>query len=116
MLHIFFNYTELHRLKEAVFVLHMVNVGGELCRGIQIRILNRDLFQPILVVLHILAKVQKSHPGKLEFSEKIFDRLAGNSWIREGLLQGQSVDQITKRWQPSLKEFKKKREKYLLYR
>ncbi len=27
MLHIFFNYTELHRLKEAVFVLHMVNVG-----------------------------------------------------------------------------------------
>ncbi len=30
MLHIFFNYTELHRLKEAVFVLHMVNVGLEL--------------------------------------------------------------------------------------
>ncbi len=29
MLHIFFNYTELHRLKEAVFVLHMVNVGLE---------------------------------------------------------------------------------------
>ena len=89
---------------------------GELCRGIQILILNIALFQPILVVLHILAKVQKSHPEKLEFSEKIFDRLAGNSWIREGLLQGQSVNQITKRWQPSPKEFKKKREKYLLYR
>ena len=89
---------------------------GELCRGIQVHILDRDLFQPLPVVLHILAKVLKSHPGKLQFKEKAFDRLAGNSWIREGLLRGQSVDEIVKRWQPSLEEFKQKREKYLLYR
>lgn len=88
---------------------------GKLCQGVQIHVSDRNRFQPIPTLLHILTEIRNLHPGKLKLEAKFFDRLSGNSWVRESLLRGQPVDQIVRRWQPGLEEFKKKREKYLLY-
>ena len=44
-----------------------------------------------------------------------FDKLAGNSTLREQITQGMPEEQIRQSWQPALNQFKTTRAKYLLY-
>ncbi|MFQ5737661.1 MAG: exo-beta-N-acetylmuramidase NamZ domain-containing protein [Acidobacteriota bacterium] len=102
------------RFRPQSFVPSFSKYRGEACQGVQIHVLNRNLFRPVETALHLLAAVRKLHPRVFEFSES-FDRLAGNSWIRPRLSQGLPVEQIIRKWQHSLREFEKKRKLYLLY-
>lgn len=43
------------------------------------------------------------------------DTLTGGTLVREGIEAGWSPDQIRGAWESDLREFKKKRESYLLY-
>jgi len=52
---------------------------------------------------------------KTEFFNPYFDKLAGNSKLRQQIIAGKSVAEIRKSWQPELDTFKKTRKKYLLY-
>ena len=52
---------------------------------------------------------------KTEFFTNYFDKLAGNSKLREQIIAGKSETEIRKSWQPELDAFKKIRKKYLLY-
>ena len=88
---------------------------GRLCRGVHIHVPNRDSFRPVTVALHFLAEVRKLHPDKFKFYPESFDSLAGNSWIREALLDNQPVERIVERWHAPLRDFRNKRQKYLLY-
>jgi len=45
-----------------------------------------------------------------------FDRLAGNSTLREQIMKGVSVEKIRASWQPELITYKTLRKKYLLYK
>lgn len=87
----------------------------ESCQGIQIHILDRNIFQPLKTALHLLAEVHKLHPEQLQWHAQFFDRLIGNGWVREALLKGHPVEKIVTQWQPKLEQFKQKRGKYLLY-
>jgi len=49
------------------------------------------------------------------FFSEYFDKLAGNSSLREQIIAGKTEAEICKSWQPQLNEFKKIRKKYLLY-
>jgi len=53
--------------------------------------------------------------AKTEFFNPYFDKLAGNSKLRQQIIAGKSVAEIRKSWQPELDTFKKTRKKYLLY-
>ena len=44
-----------------------------------------------------------------------FEKLAGNKELRKQLEAGMSETEIRATWQPALNEFKKIREKYLIY-
>lgn len=58
-------------------------------------------------------------PGKDTFflnSGKNFDRLAGNSSLRQQIIHGISDEEIRQSWKPELDKFKKIRKKYLLYK
>lgn len=88
---------------------------NELCRGLEMEVLDRNLMQPLVALLHLLSEVGKLHPEKLTFKKDLFDRLAGNSWIREALQQERPVAEILDRWKIRLQEFKAKRKQYLLY-
>ncbi len=88
---------------------------GEPCRGIQIHVLDRQAFDPIQVVLHLLRELIRIHPQEFEFKNAIFDRLSGSPAIREGLQQGRSAQEISSRWQKDLAIFKETRARYLLY-
>lgn len=104
------------RFRFQVFTPTFSKYQGELCQGFQIHVVDRDLFEPIPAVLHILRVIHILHPERFQFKDRTFDRLAGNSWIRESLLEGKQVEEIVQRWKPGLQEFKKKRERYLIYR
>ena len=70
--------------------------------------------------LQPLLQVYRHHcdnPNKPFFlKNNFFDRLAGTSALRRQIEQGLSEPEIRASWQPALTEYKKIREKYLLYR
>lgn len=53
--------------------------------------------------------------GKFFLKNNFFEKLAGNGNLRKQIEQGISEYEIRATWQPALDEFKKTREKYLIY-
>ena len=58
-----------------------------------------------------------SELGEKEFfiDNNYFDLLAGSKLLRKALVEGWSIDRFKKEYQPKVDEFKKTREKYLIY-
>lgn len=52
---------------------------------------------------------------KQNFFLPSFDKLAGNSKLREQIIKGTTEEEIRKSWQPDIDKFKQIRKKYLLY-
>jgi uncharacterized protein YbbC (DUF1343 family) len=88
---------------------------NEKAHGVQMHVLDRDIFQAVRTGIEILVAIKRLYPGELEFREDVFDRLAGNSWIREAIVGGESAEEIEARWQGELEQFGTVRAKYLLY-
>ena len=103
------------RFREQDFTPTFSKYQDEPSQGIQIHVLDRNVLDPLRILLHLLAEVRKLHPKQLEFTSTFFDRLMGNSSVREALIQGKSVEEIVDQWQPALRKFKQTRERYLLY-
>jgi uncharacterized protein YbbC (DUF1343 family) len=62
-----------------------------------------------------LIESYKNLYSKTEFFTNYFDKLAGNSKLREQIISGKSEIEIRHSWQSDLDAFKKIRKKYLLY-
>ena len=54
--------------------------------------------------------------GKFFLKSNFFEKLAGNGELRKQIEAGMSEEEIRATWQPALDEFKKTREKYLIYK
>ncbi len=54
--------------------------------------------------------------GKFFLKSNFFEKLAGNGDLRRQIEAGMSEEEIRATWQPALDEFKKTREKYLIYK
>ena len=103
------------RFRPHAFTPTFSKFQDEPCQGVQIHILDRNTFQPLATVLHLLTEVRTLHPEQLRWNTEFLDRLVGNSWIREALSEGRRAEEIIARWQAELERFKEVREKYLLY-
>ena len=55
-------------------------------------------------------------PDKDKFFNSFFDKLAGNSSLREQIISGKNEKEIKEKWNENLKKFKITREKYLIYK
>ena len=104
------------RFRQQAFTPTFSKYQDEPSQGIQVHVLDRNSYDPLGNLLHLLTEVRKLHPDQLEFNSAFFDRLMGNSSVREALIQGRPVEEIVEQWQPDLQEFKQAREQYLLYR
>jgi len=62
-----------------------------------------------------LIETYKVLSPKTQYFNKYFDKLAGNSILREQIIDGKSESKIRGSWQPDLEKFRKIRKKYLLY-
>ena len=65
--------------------------------------------------LKYLIDFYKKAPNKVDFFNDYFEKLAGNSALREQIKSGLTEAEIRETWQAALSEFKTKRQQYLLY-
>lgn len=71
---------------------------------------------PAAFSLKYLIEMYRRVPsGKFFLKSNFFEKLAGNGELRKQIEQGMSEEEIRATWQPALDDFKKIREKYLIY-
>lgn len=95
----------------------------KVCYGIDLRKYNMDEFRKTGEInLKWLFEMYQAYPFKEKFfdykqSKQMgnFDKLAGNTLLKEQIIAGKSEKEIRKSWEPGLSDFKKLRKKYLLY-
>lgn len=94
------------------------------CYGLDLRKYDTSEYrQNGKLILKWLIEMYQAYPYKDKFfdyrqSNQIgnFDKLAGNIQLKQQIISGKSEKEIRDSWEPGLSEFKKIREKYLLYK
>lgn len=84
---------------------------NKLCYGIDLR----EVSIPKKIELHYLIDMYKAFPDKEKFFIPFFERLAGNSTLRQQIKDGLTEDQIRQTWQKDLDTYREMRKKYVLY-
>ena len=88
---------------------------GEACNGIFLKVTDFHHFKAVAFGIHFLCALQELYPDKFSMSEKGMRRMTGQAWIGEAIQNGETPESIIVRWQASMNEFMKVRNKYLLY-
>jgi uncharacterized protein YbbC (DUF1343 family) len=85
------------------------------CGGVAIHITDRERFRPIETALQMLSMLITEYRDNFEFLPAHFDRLAGNTWLRDALSNGTSVDVIQARWVQELQTWQDNTTQYHAY-
>jgi len=101
------------RFEPISFVPDSTKFKGEKCGGVRIHLEHRDLLQVIPAGMNIVEALYKLYPN--EYKIEANDGLIGSKSVPEKIKKGVPLTEIMKEWQPKIEEFKKIREKYLLY-
>lgn len=93
---------------------------NKLCKGVKIVITNRKKIKPFEIQLHIIETIHRLYPNSKFLAKKndkidMFEKATGTDKIRKDILNGRKAEDIIRDYQKDLKEFKRKRKKYLLY-
>ncbi|MGB6067400.1 MAG: DUF1343 domain-containing protein [Desulfomonilaceae bacterium] len=97
---------------------------GQLCRGFQIHVTDRNVFRPYRATLAILSSLIKLYPKDFNWSDPPYeyvqdklpvDVIIGDPRVRHDLEQGRSVLDMEKEWQADIAKFVRKRSPFLLY-
>lgn len=92
--------------------------ADEQIRAVQIHLLDKRVFSPAEAQIHILTAIRKHYPKQNIFDtqrSRMFDKVYGTDQIRKMIVAGESAEMIIQSWQKELNEFKRIREKYLIY-
>ncbi|WP_191089032.1 exo-beta-N-acetylmuramidase NamZ family protein [Arenibacter lacus] len=90
-------------------------LAGEVCNGIKINIVNRDIFETFKTGIAMVWAIHEIHPDKLEWDGSTMNRLLGTRRLENMIRDGASLADIFASWEEELHEFKKIRQTYLLY-
>ncbi len=88
--------------------------AGEVCRGVDLILTDRDVFAAGLTAITLAATLYQLHGDVWQIER--FPRLWGRPEVVEQLQSGMSATQIAASWAGDLAAFMEVREKYLLYR
>jgi len=98
--------------------------AGVTCGGVQIHVLDRDVFEPVFAGVAMVKLAYDLYPNEFRWKEppyeyvydkNPFDVIAGTNKIREAFEQGIDLDAIAETWKRPLLEFKQLRESFLIY-
>jgi uncharacterized protein YbbC (DUF1343 family) len=98
--------------------------AGVSCGGVQIHVTDRDSFEPWFAGIAMVKLIHDLYPNKFRWKEppyeyvydkNPFDVISGTAKIREAFEKGIALDEIAGQTKAPLEEFKKLRERYLLY-
>ena len=87
--------------------------AGELCRGVNIAITDRESFEPVACGLALAHSLRKLHPD--EWETKHLNRLLGSQQLADSILAGMPLQQLVEQANAGLDEFQNRRQRYLLY-
>lgn len=93
----------------------------ERCGGVQVYVVERDVFRPVETGLYLLSTLIELHPEEFMFNDpayeerRHFDLLAGTDQLRKQLADGLPVEEIMASWEPNLGDYMEEREKHLIY-
>ena len=99
--------------------------SGRVCGGVQIHITDVERFKPYLTGLGVIAAARKvgrrafawrRPPYEFEHRLLPIDILCGTDGIRKAIERGRSLSDIERSWAPGLREWTRRRAKFLLYR
>jgi uncharacterized protein YbbC (DUF1343 family) len=97
---------------------------GVSCGGVQIHLIDRNTFAPVITGISMVKVAHDLYPDKFRWKEppyeyvydrNPFDVIAGTSSIREAIERGDSIESIETNWHESFNAFTQQREQYLLY-
>lgn len=88
---------------------------NENCNGIKILITDRDKFTSVKFGIILIAAFHKLYPNEFKFKNDSFDKLVGDSSIRQKINNGIPAEEIIQSYQNELNDFNELRKKYLLY-
>ncbi len=98
--------------------------AGTSCGGCQIHVLDRTVFPPVETGVALTRACRDAGPDRFAWRdppyqyehEKLpFDILAGSSELREQIERGMTAREIARSWQFAVDEFRRIRERFLLY-
>jgi len=104
------------RFREAWFTPTFSKYRGELCGGIQIHVLDRNVYQPVRTSLILIQTIKKMYPDEFRFHETYFDKIMGTDEVRKWLEAGWNIEDLIARWAEELRAFASEREPFLLYK
>lgn len=91
--------------------------SGIECKGVDLRDIEYRFFrQERRIILDWLIEAYNNMKGKGDFFNSYFSKLSGTQELQKQIESGKSPEDIYKSWEPGLKEYKKIRNKYLLYK
>ena len=90
--------------------------SGKTLSGVALGVYEPRAFLAVRTAVELLVTARDISPGVISVQSKYaIDRDWGTDTLREGLQSGKSANEIIAQWNPRLAEFKKLRERYLLY-
>ena len=96
----------------------------EICGGIQIHVIDRNAFKPVITGAAIISAIRRLYPDGFQWKqspyEYVYDKLPfdvinGSSRLREQIEAGTPLAGIEESWRDGLSEFGERRKTYLLY-
>ena len=87
----------------------------ETVQGVELIITDRDVLDPLRVMVHLFHTLKIMYPENLVFRSNL-ERLIGTRAFRSAVNSLADPDDIRRAWQPGIEAFKSAREKYLRYR
>jgi uncharacterized protein YbbC (DUF1343 family) len=98
--------------------------AGIPCGGVQIHVLEREAFKPVLTGLAVVKSCYdlyresfrwKEPPYEYVYDKNPFDVIAGTGALRAAIEGGRSFENIIQSWAEDLAAFERERERFLLY-
>ena len=110
------------RFRPVYFVPTFSKYQTELCAGVHIYVADRDAFQPVSAMLHVLQALKRAYPDEFAWRsawvpgrKRPIDLLWGSDSLRRHIDADKPVDELITGWQPGLHEFIRLRSSFLLY-
>jgi uncharacterized protein YbbC (DUF1343 family) len=111
-------------LRTACFEPTFHKFAGELCRGFQLHVSDRQTFKPYYTTLALLGVIRELYPDQFAWRQPPYeyenerlpiDLLTGDDAIRHGLERGMSATELESAWQEDLDRFMEVRQEFLIY-
>jgi uncharacterized protein YbbC (DUF1343 family) len=83
------------------------------CRGLRLRITDREAYRPVLTALVLLTEIQRMHPRNLGMGS--MHQMLGSEWAPQAVRRGDDPREVSRRWDAENEEWGRRVEPYRLY-